>query len=221
MMLFQPAPRFEGFAPEAFRAFAIRDREERRREIIARFHPALGELAEDLLDRLNPLAAAELHPHLPRLDWPQGYQPFCTWLALSHLTQGYQSGPQLNLGVHPDHVAIRLAWDTQADAFGRFEFLCRHGGLGAELEGLAAEHGLTFRVYASAHWPAGSRLVFESATDWDGAFVEVKRRGIWFEIGVRHEFPEAIDLVTSPALGGEASRVFVALLPAYDRIVGA
>src|SRR5262245_45369367 len=185
-MLFRPEPRFRGLDARSFDAFSIRDREERRRAIVAGFHPALQLLGEDLLDRLNPLAAAKLHAHLPRLDWPQGYQPFCTWLALSRMAHGYQAGPQLNLGVHEDHVGIRLAWDAAADAFGRFEFLCRHGGFGADLAEAASAHGLTFRVYASAPWPQGSRLVFESPDDWAGAFAEVARRGVWFEVGVRH-----------------------------------
>jgi hypothetical protein len=136
------------------------------------------------------------------------------------MAHGYQAGPQLNLGVHVDHVAIRLAWDASADAFGRFEFFCRNGGLGAEMAEVAAEHGLAFRVYASAPWPEGSRLVFESASDWLGAFTEVSRRGVWFELGARHELPAAEELVTSQALGAEAERVLVALLPLYDRIAG-
>jgi hypothetical protein len=220
-MLFRPESRFRGFDEEAFRAFAIQDRDERRRAILSGFHPALQLLSEDLLELLNPLTAVPLHAHLPRLDWPQGYQPFCTWLALSRMAHGYQAGPQLNVGVHGDHVAIRLAWDTSADGFGRFEFLCRHGGLGGDLADVATAAGLAFRVYASARWPEGSHLVFESREDWPGAFDEVKRRGVWFELGVRHELPETIDLVTSPAIGAEASRVLVALLPLYDRIAGA
>jgi len=220
-MLFRPEPRFHGLDAKAFRAFSIPDREERRGAIVEGFHPALALLGEDLLERLNPLAAVPLHAHLPRLDWPQGYKPFCTWLALSRMAHGYQAGPQLNVGVHVDHVAIRLAWDAAADAFGRFEFFCRHGGLGAELEEAAVSHGLVFRVYAAAPWPEGSRLVFESGADWRGAFDEVGRRGVWFELGARHDLPGAMELVTSGALGEEAARVFVALVPLYDRIAGA
>jgi hypothetical protein len=219
-MLFRPEPRFTGLDPKAFRAFAVRDRDERRRAIVSGFHPALALLGEDLLERLNPIAAMPLHTHLPRLDWPQGYQPFCTWLALSRMAHGYQAGPQLNLGVHADHVAARLAFDASADAYGRFEFFCRHGGLGADLAEAAAANGLTFRVYASAPWPEGSHLVFQSASDWPGAFAEVARRGVWFELGVRHDLPAAQELVTTPALGDEAARVFLALLPLYDRIAG-
>ena len=219
-MLFRPEPRFRGLDEKAFRAFSIRDRDERRSAIIAGFHPALALLGEDLVERLNPLAAAPLHAHLPRLDWPQGYQPFCTWLALSRMAHGYQAGPQLNVGVHADHVAIRLAWDAAADSFGRFEFFCRHGGLGPDMAEAAAAHGLSFRVYAAERWPEGSRLVFESPSDWMGAFAEVRRRGVWFELGERHELPASMDAVTTPSLGAAAERVFVALLPLYDRIAG-
>ncbi len=217
-MLFTPPPRFAGFPPEAFEAFDVPDREERRRAIIAGFHPALEALAEDLLARLGPVAGAPLHAHLPRLDWPHGYQPFCTWLALSRLPHGYQAGPQLNVGVHRDHVAARFAWDTGTDAFGRFEFLCRHGGFGDAVQEAGERHGLRFRVYASAAWPEGSRLVFESQSDWRGAFDAVRRHGVWLELGVRHDLPEAMPLVSSPAFGEEAARVFMALLPLFDRV---
>lgn len=219
-MLFEPPLRFGGLPAEGFGVFAIRDREERRRAIIRTFHPPLQTLAEDLLERLGPLAAAPLHIHLPRLDWPRGYQPFCTWVALSRAAQGYQAGPQLNVGVHRDHLAIRLGWDTQSPAFGRFEFLSRHGGVGEEMAGLAAEHDLRFRVYAAADWPEGSRKVFESPGDWRGAFEEVARRGVWFELGERRDLPEALPWVGSAAVGTDACRIFKALLPLYDRLAG-
>lgn len=219
-MLFQPAAGFQGLPRAGFEAFCVRDHEERRREILARIHPALEQLAADLLGRLNPRAAAPLHAHLPRLDWPRGYRPFATWLALSRESHGYQSGAQLNVGVHADHVAIRLGWDTAADAFGRFEFLARHGDLGEDLLRAAREHGLGFRVYAAAPWPQGSTLAFESCTDLGGSFDEVARRGVWWEIGRRHALPEALDHVCSPALGEEAAEVFGALLQPYERIAG-
>lgn len=163
---------------------------------------------------------APLHIHLPRLDWPRGYQPFCTWLALSRLAQGYQAGPQLNVGVHAGYVAIRLGWDSQAASFGRFEFLATHAGLGDEMERVAGEEGLAFRVYASAPWPEGSRCVHQSAQDWKAAFEEVGRRGVWFELGVRRNLPEAASWVGSSAMGEEAYRVFRALMPLYDRLAG-
>jgi hypothetical protein len=219
-MLFRPAPRFRGLPAEAFEAFSIPDREERRRAIVAGFHPALGQLGEDLLEVLSPLTPRPLHTHLPRLDWPAGYQPFCTWLAISHEAHGYQSAPQLNVGVHRDHVAVRLGWDTGAPGFGRFEFLCRHGGVGERLVEVAREQGLGFRVYAAEPWPQGSRRVFESASDWQGALAEVRRRGVWWELGLRFDLPGATELVTGGRLEDEASRVFASLMPHLDRIEG-
>lgn len=217
-MLFAPMPKFQGLPADGFAVFERPDREERRRAILDAFHPALHELAEDLLPALNPSAAEPLHAHLPRLDWPRGYQPFCTWLALSRMAQGYQADAQLNVGVHRDYVALRLAWDTAADRFGRFEFLCRHSGVGEALAEAAVLHGLRFRLYASAPWPEGSRLVFETDRDWAAALDGVRRHGNWFEIGTRHDLPQTLPLITSPALGQEAVRVFRALLPLYDRI---
>jgi hypothetical protein len=219
-MLFRPAPRFGGLPAGAFEAFSIRDRDERRRAIVAGFHPALRLLGEDLAEILSPLTTHPLHAHLPRLDWPAEYQPFCTWLAISHEAHGYQSAPQLNVGVHRDHVAVRLGWDTDAAGFGRFEFLCRHGGLGARLVEVAREQALAFRVYAAEPWPVGSREVFESASDWPGSFTEVRRRGVWWELGVRFDLPEAGELLTGSRLAEEATRVFLALLPHLDRIEG-
>ncbi len=219
-MLFQPGARFQGLPDEGFGVFEVRNDNERRREIHAVIHPALELLAEDLLARLNPLAAEPLHHHLPRLDWPRGYRPFCTWLALSRATQGYQAGAQLNVGVHADHVSIRLGWDTSADLFGRFEFLSRHGEIGEALTRVAGEQGLVFRVFASAPWPRGSQCVFESGVDLRGSLDEISRRGVWWELGQRHEVPAELDHVCSPALGKEAVAVLGALLPIYERIAG-
>lgn len=219
-MLFEPEPKFRGLPRKGFSIFALPDREERRHQIIATIHPALAALGEDLVARLSPLAERPLHAHLPRLDWPRDYQPFCTWLALSRELHGYQAGPQLNLGVHASYVALRLGWDVSADGFGRFEFLCRHGGLAQMLEALAGPHDLAFRVYASARWPAGSHEVFCSQGDALGSLDEIARHGIWWELGRVHRLPEELDHVISPALGDEAASVFAALLPAYDRIAG-
>lgn len=216
--LFEPEWRFRGLEAGAFDSFSIPDREERRRAIITGFHPALERLGEDLIERLTGSGDDPLHAHVPRLDWPPGYQPFCTWLALSSLAHGYQSGPQLNVGVHKEHVSVRLAWDASADAFGRFEFRSRHGGLGRDLAETSREAGLRFRVYASAPWPAGSRLVFESDEDWMRAFDEVRRRGVWWELGRRYELPDALPVVTSTNLGREALHVLEGLLPLYRRI---
>ena len=119
----------------------------------------------DLAGRLAAPEDAPLHVHLPRLDWPRGYEPFCTWLALSKESQGYQAGPQLNIGIHADHVAVRLGWDATADAFGRFEFLCRHAGLGNELREAANAADLAFRVYMALPWPDGSKTRYVYLTE--------------------------------------------------------
>jgi hypothetical protein len=214
-VLFQ---RFQGLPHAAFAAFGISDREERRRAILAQFHPSLQLLAEDLLERLGPLASAPLHVHLPRLDWPPGYQPFCTWLTLSHEVHGYQAGPQLGIGVHADHVSIRLGWDTAATAFARFELLARHGQIGRQLTQLATAQDLRFRVFAPVPWPRGSTCVFDSAADLPGSFDEVRRRGVWWEAARAHALPERIDHVASPELGAEATRVLGSLLPLYERL---
>jgi len=218
--LFGPEARFEGLPSSGFEIFDLQQREERRRAIIETIHPALAALGEDLLERLNPSATKTLHSALPRLDWPRGYQPFCTWLALSREAHGYQGGAQLNVGVHRDHVALRLGWDCSADAFARFEFFSLYGPLKNTLIEFARDHGLLFRVYAAAAWPTGSRLVFCSDSDIVGSFAEVARHGVWWELGRRHELPAALDHVTSPALRDEAAEMFGKLLPIYERIAG-
>jgi hypothetical protein len=217
-MLFRPPPKFPGLRRDDFEVFAVREREARRRAIIEAFHPALKLLADDLLFVLNETPGPPFHAHVPRLDWPKGYVPFCTWLALSRLPHGYQAGPQLNVGVHADFVAARLAWDTSADAFGRFEFRCRVAELGAALAETAASSELSFRVYAAAPWPVGSRCVFTSETDWDEAFVEAARRGVWWELGRRWDLPSSFPLVGTPAWSGAVADVLLALRPLYDRI---
>jgi hypothetical protein len=217
-MLLPPPPRFPGFRPEVFEVFGVRDRESRRHAIIEAFHPGLKLLAADVLLRLNDGAGAPFHAHVPRLDWPKGYVPFCTWLSLSRLPHGYQSGPQLNVGIHADFVAARLAWDTSADAFGRFEFRCRMAGLGEALAEAAATSGLAFSVFAAAPWPEGSRCVFTSESEWDEAFAEVKRRGVWWELGRRWDLPASLDLVGTPAWSDAVAEVLLALRPLYERI---
>ena len=217
-MLLRPPPRFPGFRATDFQVFAIHDRDTRRHAIIDTFHPALKLLADDILPLLAEKPGQPFHAHLPRLDWPKGYSPFCTWLAFSRLPHGYQAGPQLNVGIHADHVAARLAWDTSADAFGRFEFRTRVAGLGDALAEAAEQSGLAFRVYAAAPWPEGSKRVFESATDWDAAFTEVARRGVWWEMGKRWDLPDALSLITTPEWSGEVADVLEALVPLYDRI---
>ncbi len=219
-MLFRPGARFPGLPREGFEVFRTRGHAERREAILEVIHPPLLMLAEDLLEVLNPLATDPLHAHLPQLNWPRGYRPFCTWLALSRESQGYQAGPQLNVGVHADQVLLRLGWDTTADAFGRFEFLARHGDLGPELTRVAGEQALSFRVFATAEWPRGSEVVFESAEDLAGSFDQIRRRGVWWELGKRHRLPAALDHVCSAELGQETRTLFKALLPLYERIAG-
>jgi hypothetical protein len=219
-MLFEQPSKFEGLPEEGFETFAIPDRDTRRTAIIHTIHPALTVLGEDLLARLSPLAHEPLHVHLPRLDWPKEYQPFCTWLALSRRTHGYQSGPQLNLGIHADHVTARLGWDTASDFFGRFEFLCRHGEIGEMLLDLAAEEDFRFRIYGAAPWPQGSRCVVETPHDLTLIFREARERGVWWELGRRYGLPGAKPLVCSAAFGRDVAEIFAKLLPAYDRIVG-
>ena len=217
-MLLRPPPRFPGFRRGDFDVFAIREREVRRRAIIEAFHPGLKLLADDALLLLNESPASPFHAHVPQLNWPKGYVPFCTWLALSSLPHGYQAGPQLNVGVHADFVAARLAWDTAADAFGRFEFRTRMAGLGEALAETAATAGLSFRVYAAAPWPEGSRCVFTSTTDWDQAFVEVARRGVWWELGRRWDLPASFEFVGTPAWSDAVRDVLLALRPLYEKI---
>ena len=199
--------------------FSIAHREERRRAIIATFHPQLEVLGKLAIRRLGKTSSSALHAHLPHLNWPPGYQPFCTWLALSFESHGYQEGAQLNLGIHVDHLAVRLGWDPSADLFGRFEFLCRHGGLARQLIECMSQR-MKIRVYASARWPQGSRLTFETEQDVTGSFDEVNRRGVWWEIGRRFDLPEQAEFVASPAFGGEAIDLFETLLPLYERVVG-
>jgi hypothetical protein len=217
-VLFPPEPAFEGLPADVFEIFGVRDRDLRRRHIVERIHPPLEQLSRDLLALLAPHATRPLHAHLPRLDWPRGYQPFCTWLALSAARSGYLAGPQLNVGVHRDHVAVRLGWDTQADAFGRFEFLARHGTLRDDLRHAARAEGLRFRVYAAAPWPVGSELVLSTEDDLDAAFREARGRGVWWELGRRYDVPAELPLVASAELGREARRIFGALLPLEERI---
>ncbi len=219
-MLFDDSPLFTGFPPEDFAVFSIAHREERRRAIIAAFHSQLEALGKLVIRRLAKKSSSELHAHLPQLNWPPGYQPFCTWLALSFELHGYQDGPQLNLGIHADHLAVRLGWDTRSDRFGRFEFLCRHGGLGRRLTDCMAAQPMKIRVYTSARWPQGSRITFETETDVAGSFDEVSRRGVWWEIGCRFDLPAQAELVASPEFGHQAIDLFETLLPLYERIVG-
>ncbi len=212
--------RFEGLPLERLDIFDIPDVDIRRQAIIDVFHPPLELLGNDLIPRLETLAETELHIFQPRLNWPRSYKPFCTWMAISREKQGYQACGQLNVGMHRDYVAVRLGWDTSVPSFGRFEFLCRYRGIGDLLRSTAAEHDLQFRVYTAAPWPVGSELVYVSRTDLAGAFADVRRHGVWFEIGRRYDLPLHEKLVASPAFGGHVAQVFESLMPVYLRAAG-
>jgi len=213
-------PRFEGLPLTRLDVFEIPDIDLRRKAIIDLYHPPLLALGNDLLPRLQPLAETDLHIFQPRLNWPRSYKPFCTWMAISREKQGYQACGQLNVGVHRDYVAVRLGWDASVPSYGRFEFLCHYRGIGDLLRQTAMEHDLQFRVYSAAPWPVGSELVFVSKTDLDGAFADVRRHGVWFEIGRRYDLPLHQDLIASPAFGEQVAEVFESLMPVYLRAAG-
>ena len=104
--------RFEGLPREGFELFAEPSRERRRRAILETIHPPLQRLGDYLVRRLRAAAGAPLHTHLPQLNWPPGYQPFCTWLTLSFEAQGYQEDAQLNIGVWLPDWAGPADWET-------------------------------------------------------------------------------------------------------------
>lgn len=218
-VLFDAQQRFTGLPRESFELFSIRTDAERRRAIVEQIHPSLELLAGDLLTPLNERASKPLHAHLPRLDWPRGYRPFCTWLALSRESHGYQSGAQLNVGVHAEHVSVRMGWDGSADAFGRFEFLARHGELGRELAALVEAPEIRYRVFASAPWPTGSRCIHESA-DLPASFDRLRQAGVWWEVGRRYDLPAALEHLCSPAFGADVLTLFGRMLPVYEHVAG-
>lgn len=213
-------PRFDGLPLGRRDVFDIPDVDLRRQAIIDVFHPPLLALGNDLVPRLQTLAGTELYIFQPRLNWPPSYQPFCTWLAISREKQGYQACGQLNIGMHRDYVAVRLGWDASVPSFGRFEFLCRYRGIGDMLRSAAEAHDLQFRVYVATPWPVGSEMVYVSQTDLDGAFADVRRHGVWFEIGRRYDLPLHEKLVESAAFGEHVARVFESLMPVYLRAAG-
>lgn len=204
---------FEGLPREGFEVFGIADHEARRRAIIDTFHPPLQRLADGVRPGLEDAAGRPFHAFLPRLNWPKGYRAFCTWLALSPRSSGYQRGPQLNLGVHADRVTARLGWDATQDDFGRFEFSSRLGRRRDVLLRAAQEEDLVIRVYAHADWPQGSRVSFESKHDLDGSFEDVHRHGVWWELGRSWDMPGDADVICSDRLERETARVFHAVLP--------
>jgi hypothetical protein len=122
--------------------------------------------------------------------------------------------------MHRDYVAVRLGWDTSVPSFGRFEFLCRYRGIGDLLRETAKAHDLQFRVYAPAPWPVGSEMVFVSKSDLEGAFADVRRHGIWFEIGRRYDLPLHDKLIGSAMFKEHVAEVLVSLMPVYLRAAG-
>jgi hypothetical protein len=213
--------RFPGFALEDFDCFAILDRRRRRAEILSRFHPRLAALGEDLLAAFRARGITGLYPHLPQLNWPRNYEPFCTWLALSNQPHRYQRLAQLNVGVHRPYVAVRLGFDTAADEFGRFLFLLTHGDLGEILERVAVPAGLRCRVYKKAPWPEGSRAIFDSGEDFLAGVRVAERDGAnWFEVGKVLGVEDAAKELSSPGFAGTCAEILLALYPLYRRLAG-
>jgi hypothetical protein len=145
--LFRPAARFQGLPASGFAAFDVRDRDARRQAIIDAFHPALKLLGEDLVEDLGEPA---LHPPLPRLGWPKGYQPFFTWLALSRQAHALPGSRAAQRRRAPRPRGLRLGWDASADSFGRFEFLSRTPTWARRWPRWRPRRGFLFRVYAAA-----------------------------------------------------------------------
>ena len=216
-----PPFRFPGFLAEDFLPFQIHDRARRREEILRRLHPKLGALGNDVLADFRRRGVEGLHPHLPQLNWPPGYEPFCTWLALSTQPHSYQRLAQLNVGVHEPFVAVRLGFDTGGETFGRFLFLMSHGDLQEVLQRIAIPAGLRCRAYQRAPWPEGSRAVFDSGEDFLGGVKAAERtRANWFEVGRifgREEYAE--DLAT-PEFAGTVAGILLVLYPIFRRLAG-
>ena len=213
--------RFPGFTPDDFGLFQIRDRARRREEILRQIHPKLAAMSEDILSDFRRRGIEGLHPHLPQLNWPPGYQPFCTWLALSSQAHRYQDLAQLNVGVHEPFVAVRLGFDTSGFAFGRLLFLISHGDLKETLERIAVPSGLRCRVYRSVPWPEGSRAIFDSGEDFlKGAQVAEREGAHWFEIGKVFTRAHSDVLLSRPEFSATAAQILLTLYPAFRRLAG-
>ena len=64
-------------------------------------------------------------------------------------------------------------------------------------------------------------IMYRSVTNQGrGTLDEVRRRGVWWELGRRYGLPGAMPLVSSSGFGQEVGRIFMAMLPVYDSIVG-
>jgi len=213
--------RFPGFKPGDFEPFRIPDRHHRREEIIRLLHPKLGALGEDILSDFRRRGIEGLHPHLPHLNWPPGYEPFCTWLALSTQPHRYQQLAQLNVGVHEPYVSVRLGFDTAGEAFGRFLFLMSHSDLPGVLARIAVPAGLRCRVFRRAPWPEGSRAVFDSGEDFlRGVQAAERENGNWFEVGKIFTRQDQGEALGKPEFAATATGILLTLYPVFRRLAG-
>ncbi|HEV8377014.1 MAG TPA: DUF1054 family protein [Candidatus Polarisedimenticolia bacterium] len=213
--------RFPGFAREDFTVFSDPDRSRRREAILRVLHPKLAALGEDILADFRRRGIEGLHPHLPQLNWPPGYQPFCTWLALSSHSHRYQELAQLNVGVHEAFVAVRLGFDTSGFAFGRLLFLISHGDIREVLARVAIPAGLRCRVYRRAPWPEGSRAIFDSGEDFlEGVQVAEREGGHWFEVGKTFTKEGAHEELSRSDFASTAAAILLALYPVFRRFSG-
>jgi len=213
--------RFPGFVAEDFLPFRIHDAAARREAILERLHPKLTALAEDILADFRRRGIEGLYPHLPQLNWPPGYEPFCTWLALSAQPHRYQRLAQLNVGVHDPFVAIRLGFDTSGETFGRFLFLMSHGDLQEVLRRIAIPAGLRCRAYCRAPWPEGSRAVFDSGEDFLEGVKAAEREGAnWFEVGRIFAREDHTAELSSPEFAATAAGILLLLYPVFRRLAG-
>jgi uncharacterized protein DUF1054 len=213
--------RFPGFTQEDFTVFQIPERARRREEIIRLIHPKLGALGEDILADFRKRGIEGLHPHLPHLNWPPSYQPFCTWLALSTQSHRYQDLAQLNVGVHTPFVAVRLGFDTSGFAFGRLLFLMSHGDLKEVLTRIAVPAGLRCRVYRRVSWPEGARALYDSGDDFlKGVQIAEKEGAHWFEVGRIFPRESSEEILSSPEFAAAAAQILLTLYPLFRRLAG-
>ena len=213
--------RFSGFTDDDFTVFRIPERARRREEIIRLIHPKLAALGEDILADFRRRGIEGLYPHLPQLNWPPGYQPFCTWLALSTQSHRYQDLAQLNVGVHEPFVAVRLGFDTSGFAFGRLLFLMSHGDLKEVLARIAVPAGLRCRVYRRVSWPEGSKTLFDSGEDFLQAVQIAEKEGAhWFEVGKTFPRESSHELLTSSEFAAAAAQILLTLYPIFRRLAG-
>jgi hypothetical protein len=213
--------RFPGFTREDFAVFSDPDRSRRREAILRVLHPKLAALGEDILADFRRRGIEGLHPHLPQLNWPPGYQPFCTWLALSSHPHRYQELAQLNVGVHEAFVAARLGFDTSGSAFGRLLFLISHGDLKEVLARVAIPTGLRCRVYRRTPWPEGSRAIFDSGEDFQSGVQLAEREGAhWFEVGRTFTKEGSWEELSRSEFASTAASILLALYPVFRRFSG-